>query len=418
MNVLRDFRYAIRVLLKDWGLSSVTVVTLGLGIGVNAAIFSIVDSVLLRPLAVKDPDRVTMLYRQQNSGSLTNTFSVPDFEDLRSQANELFSDLFGYRLLLNGMSAGGKTELIVTNAVTGNYFSGLGIKPALGRIILPSEGKIAGADPVIVLSYSFWKTRFAGDPAVLDRTIVLDGYPMRIVGVTPQRFNGTYPVNLVQAYMPIGMAATLTRSRDFMTNRKQRDLVLFGTIRPQVKAQRALAILSSVATNLSREFPDIDKNLAILPFPERRTRLGDPRKGSAVVVSGLFLILAGLVLLLACGNIANLLLVRSMARSREMAVRSALGAHRAHLLRQLLIESFVLALAGGGVGVLIGRLATLVLGQVDFQLSLPMHLDFSLDSRVFAYAFGVTALCGLLTGVIPAIRGSRLDLAHALRETD
>jgi putative ABC transport system permease protein len=201
----QDLRYGVRMLVKNPGFTLVAVVTLALGIGTNAAVYSIVDSLLLRPLPVAQPQQITVLAYQQRGGQLQTQFSYLEVQDVRSQASEAFSDLAGCQQGQEGLTANGQTQPILVNYVTGSFFSMLGIKPALGRFIMPDEGNAAGADPVIVLGYSYWKTRLGGDPRVVGQTVSINGYPVTIIGVAPKGFRGVLPLLDVQGYLPAGM---------------------------------------------------------------------------------------------------------------------------------------------------------------------------------------------------------------------
>jgi putative ABC transport system permease protein len=217
--ILEDIRYAARMLAKNPGFMIVAAVTLALGIGANTAIFSMVNAFLLRPLPVKDPAQITVLAFQQKHGSVSNTFSIADYRDIRSETSAVFSSLFGYQWGMDGLSVNGKPDRIVTAYVSGNFFSALGVQPVSGRLILPSEGEVAGADPVIVLGYNYWKSHFGGDPEVIGRKVSLDGRPVTIIGVAPKGFYGVYPIIEVQGYLPVGMAILEGNPSDFMTNR-------------------------------------------------------------------------------------------------------------------------------------------------------------------------------------------------------
>ena len=216
--VMQDLKYAVRMLRKSPGFTIVVVLTLALGIGANTAIFSMVNSFLLRPLPVKDGRQLVVLAFQLNKGPVQNNFSVPEYRDLQAQTAEVFDGVFGYGFGLDGLSVNGKAERILTNYVTGNFFSVLGIKPALGRFILPGEGDTFGSDPIMVLDYAYWKNHFGGDPGVVGEKVSVNGRSLTIVGVAPEGFYGIFTLTSPQAYLPLGMASAENPS-DFMTNR-------------------------------------------------------------------------------------------------------------------------------------------------------------------------------------------------------
>jgi len=415
-TLLQDIRYGARMLLKNPGFLIVAVITLALGIGANTAIFSMVDAFLLRPLPVANPAQITVLAFQQQHGRFLTQFSLADYRDIQNQTTEVFSDVLAYQFGLDGLSVDGKADRVMTNYVSGNYFSALGLKPALGRLILPSEGAVPGADPVMVLAYSYWQTRFGGDPGIVGRRVSVDGHPITIVGVAPKGFVGVYPILSVQGYLPMGMATIAGNPSDFMTNRQVRNVPILARLRPGVSLQQAQAVLTVVSQRLAQEYPDAHKDVSVAVFPELRARPNPDPKNTVLVVGSLFLGLAVMVLLLACVNVANILLVRATVREREMAIRAALGAARIRMIRQLLTESVLLAMLGGIAGALLGYWGSSALGSVNVQTDLPIHFDFGFDWRVFGFATAAALLTGIIVGIVPAVRASRGNLSAILHE--
>ncbi|HEV2306195.1 MAG TPA: ABC transporter permease [Candidatus Acidoferrales bacterium] len=413
----QDIRFALRMLRKSPGFTTVAILTLALGIGANTAIFSVVNSLLLRPLPVEDPGEITVLGMQQKNEILSQYFSYPEYEDIREQSSGAFSGMLAYRLGLDGLSVNGQADHIITSFVTGNYFTMLGVKPFLGRLILPSEGKTPGADPVVVLGYDYWKNRFGGDRDVVGKSVSIDGHAFTIVGVTPKSFHGLNSILNMQAYMPMGMATIEGDFKgDFMADRNARGFIVFGRLKQGASVQRAETTLNVIAHRLSEEHREDEKDLALSVFPERLARPVVLPHNPIIAASALFLALAMLVLLLACFNVANLLLVRATVRQREMAIRAALGGTRARLIRQLLTESLILALLGGGAGIMIGVWGSAMIGSINFHVDLPIFLNFSFDWRVFTFAFVAAALTGIIVGIVPAFRASRSDLNELLHE--
>jgi predicted permease len=416
-NLWSDIWFGLRLLRKNPGFTAIAVLTLGLGIGANTALFSIVDWLLVRPLPISQPSQMTTLSLEQK-GRFSNGFSYLDFNDIRSQTTEVFSDVAGYDFGEDGITADGKTQPIQIGYVTGGFFPMLGIKPILGRFIMPTEGANIGADPVLVLSYSYWTTRFGSDPGVIGKRVAVDGLPVTIVGVAPQGFHGIFNMIDTQGYMPTGMKSPMFgMAQDFITNRSARSMVLMARLRNGATLEQARAAATVVGHRLSQQFPDVDGGLELKVWKAGPMGPGGSSSSGALdAVAGLFLGLALLVLVLACLNVANMLLVRATVRQREMAIRTALGAARGRLIRQLLAESMLLALIGCAAGLFFGFAASRAVSAMNLHTSLPVVLDFQFDWRVFAYAFGVAALTGILAGLVPALRASRANVGEMLHD--
>ena len=414
-TLFKDVSYGIRQLRRSRAFTIIAVITLALGIGANTAIFSVFHSLLWRPLPVPAPDRIAALAFEQKGGSLQSEFSIPDFNDIREQSKAVFSGVFGYGMSMDGLTVDGKTAHLYTNYVTGNYFSTLGVQPALGRLILPSEGKHAGDDPVLVLGYGYWKERFNSDPGIVDKRVKVNGHLLTIVGVAPEGFHGLYSLIDTQGYMPISMSTIEADAGDPMNDRALRNLRIFASMKPGVNFQQAGSKLAVVASALSKAYPKTDNGLALKIFPERSARPEPDTDNTMATVATLFLVFTGLVLLLACINVANMLMVRASVRQREMAVRAALGAPRIRLIRQLLTESLVLSLLGGVGGVFVGLWLSRVLASVHLDTPVPFLLDFHFDWSVFGFALAAAILTGCIVGLVPAIRASRNNLANVLQ---
>jgi predicted permease len=417
-SLWKDIQYGMRTLGKNPGFAVIGIVTLALGMAVNTAIFSVINGILLRPLPVPHAEQLTVLALKGSDERELQRFSYPDFLDLRSQSDG-FSDLFGYRISLAGLIADGKGEHCLVSRVTNNYFSALGIAPAAGRLLLPTEGLAPGADPVIVLGYSYWQKRFAGDKSVVGKQVEMNGHPMTIVGVTPKEFHGAYTVANMDAYVPLSAAITEglgTPVQDTWTRRDMRSLRVMGRLRPGVSLQQARASLNVVAQRIAAAHPDTDKGISVQIYPEKLAR-PDPDVGNTLPkVAIAFMILASLVLVVACFNIANVLLVRATVRRREMAIRAALGAGRGRLVRQYLTESLLLAVFGGGAGLVLASWAANFLGSISLGTELPIQFDFHPDVRVYLFALSAVLLTGLIVGIIPALRVARTDLNAVLHE--
>lgn len=414
-NLLTDMRYGARMLGKHPFTSAIVVLTLALGIGANTAIFSAVNILLLRPLPVQNSDRLLYLATKQQSSQYYNVFSYLDFQDLRSQ-NTVFSDVIGYNIYLIGMNAGDKPDSMMVSYVSGNYFKALGLNPTLGTLISGQEIEKPGADATLVLDYSYWQSRFNSDPNIVGRQIKLNGHPATIIGVAPKSFHGLYSMVEMQGYLPLGTARIQEENNDLWTKRDYRSLKTLAILKPEVNMQRAQSAMDLLAQQLAQQYGDADKGLAIHVFPERMARPTPSLGKKFLVGSTLFLILAALVLILACSSVVNLLLVQAMAREREMAVRASLGAARIRLIQQILTENFILAILGCVSGIVLGYFASRLLASIHFATVVPIHFDVGFDWRVFAFALFVGILAALGVGLIPALRLSHTRLGKLLQE--
>jgi predicted permease len=416
----RDIRHAFRMLRKSPGFTAVAVLTFAVGIGANTAIFSLVNCLLLRPLPVEHPGDIVFLMSARKGFGPSTVFSYPDFMDIQKQTGDAFSDVSAIGLFgMDGLTVDGESQSMWSSYVTGNFFRNLGLKPALGRLILPSEDGVAGANPVLVLSYPYWKSRFNGDPSVVGKKASVNGVPIVIIGVAPAGFHGISSFADFQGYIPLGMAtATKDVPKDFLTARGNAGLGLVAHLRTGVTPQQAQAALSVVAQRLSQEYPTTDGKmvLSVLHLGPASMMFDPANPEILPLVSSVFLILGAAVLLLACMNIANLFLVRAATRQREIAMRVALGATRGRLIRQLFTESLLLAMLGCGGGIILGFGGSRAFSSISLHTSLPIILDFRFDWRVFAYALGAAIFTGALAGIGPALRAARGDVNQILHE--
>jgi predicted permease len=410
----QDARYAFRMLAKSPMLTVIVVLTLALGIGANTAIFGIVNGFLLRPLPVKSPEQIVVLAGQLKGDTLgIFTLSYPQLVDFWQQA-DVFSDVFASDPNLGGLSFDGKANQFLYCRVTGNYFSTLGVQAALGRLFLPTEGEAGGKDPYIVLGYSYWQKRFGGDPSVVGKQALIDGQEATIIGVAPMGFRGTSFALDFEGYVPMNMMPAEDAAK-FWSDRSSRALILMGRLKPGVSLRRAQSSVNVVAERLAEQYPATDKGVTVRVIPERLARPQPFANNIVPFIAGIFLALAGLVLLLACMNVANILLVRATMRQREMAIRAAMGANRRRLIRQMLTESIVLAIFGGAGGLVFGVWACGAIASLLPPSRFPIQLDFGFDWRVFAYALTAALLTGTLVGVWPALRAGRADVNSVLQ---
>ena len=416
----RDLRYAGRTLANSPGFTIIAIVTLGLGIAVNTTVFSVINGMLLRPLPVPHAEQIAVLAMQQTGTPGVQKFSYPDYLDIRSQA-DAFSDVFGYRPTLSSLAVDGKGDHCLLSRVTGNYFSALGIQPALGRFILPTESQTPGADSIIVLGYSYWQKRFGGERDVIGKQVTINERPATIVGVAPKGFHGTYAIVDMDGFVPLsapfgGQDDPDTDVKDMWTHREDRSISLLGRLKPGVDLRQAQATLSVVAQRSAEQHPATYKDVTFQAYPEKLARPEPDPSNTLPAVAAAFTVLAGLVLLVACFNIANVLLVRATVRQREMGIRAALGAGRGRLIRQHLTESLLLAFLGGSAGLLLGSWAAGFLSSLPLGTDLPISFDFQPDARVYFFALGAVLFTGLIVGMLPALRVARSDVNSLLRE--
>jgi predicted permease len=421
---VQDVRYTLRQLRRSPAFFAVVVLTLGLGIGANTAIFSMVDWLVLRSLPIKDPSQMHFLAFARPGANSEVEFSYPEFTEIQEQTTDVFSGvtpfifggLAGEQNSQSGMTADGVTKPVQTAYVGGNFFSLMGIAPAAGRFILSTEGKAAGADPVVVLSYNYWQTRFGGDPAVVGKAVSINGHPVTIVGVAGKGFLGPTPLLVMQAYLPLSQFMIERGvAGDFMANPKTRSMAAIARVKPSAEIKQVQSKLAVVGRGLLKQFPR-DRGIGELG--------ASPLRGPGMItgqnpfpkLAALFLTLAALVLALACVNVANLFLVRAGARQREMAVRAALGAGSGRIVRQLLTESLVVAALSCVLGALLGSAAARLLGSVNMQSDLPLVFDFDFNWHVFAYALAVAAFTAAFVVAVPAARVWRGNLREVLHE--
>lgn len=417
-NFWKDVQYGLRTLIRNPGFAVVGIVTLALGMAVNTTLFSVINGFILRPLPVPHPEQITVLAHNQSTLGGGYRFSYPVYEELRDQTNS-FSDVFAYRVSLVAITVDHRSDHCLVGRVSSNYFSSLGIKPAYGRLILPTEGRTPGADPIIVLGYSYWRRRFAGDPNVVGQKVEINEHPFTIIGVAPAEFHGTYSVLDMDGYVPF--SAETSEDPDnpvekIWVSRLYRQLTVMGRLKSGVSIKQAQVSTNVIAERIAQAHPDSEKGIAVQIFPEKLARPEPDPDNSIPTAAIAFMGLAALVLLVACFNIANVLLVRATVRQREMAIRVALGAGQTRLVRQYLTESLILALLGGGGGLVLATWAAGFLSSLPLGTDLPIQMDFRPDARVYFFSLAAVFFTGLVVGIMPALRAARTNVITVLHE--
>jgi predicted permease len=415
-NFWKDLRYAFRMLRKSPGFTFVAVLALGLGIGANTAIFSVFNGMLWRPLPVKDPQQIVCLVSRAKDVSFPTELSYPDVKDYR-QLNAVFSDIIAYTPNPVNFGAQGRPERAWAYMVTGNYFSMLGVEPVRGRTFAPDEGVAIGKDPLMVLSYKFWQKRFGGDPAVIGQSVQVNNHAFTIIGVVPEAFRGTYYFLEPDFYLPLTTLGILDASQaDVLNKRGSFFLRALGRLQPGVTSAQAMAAAEPLDRRLAQEFPDDHKAAALLVMPELDARPEPGLGGFMSTFALIFMLLVGFVLLIACANVANLILARANGRRKEFATRTALGASRGRMIRQMMTETVLLSTLGGILGLLFARWAALGLMSIHIPTDVPVRLfDLRMDWHIFAFAFFSALITGMVAGLVPSLQASRTNLADTLK---
>lgn len=407
-DLRQDVRYAIRTLLRSPLFAATAIISLGLGIGANTLVFSVVNALVLKPLPVSDPDRVMFV---QRVGSFIS-HSFPAYRDMRDR-NVTFDGLAGYRITMMDVEANESVSHEWGYLATGNYFDLLGLTPAAGRLFHQSDDVAAEASPYAVLSYDYWRTRFGGSPSVVGSTIRINRRPYTVLGIAPPNFYGTEIFYRPHIWVPMAMQAQIEVGNPWLENRNTANTWVIGRLKPGVSVGHAESNLNAVAQQLAREH-GYDSEAA--GFKLTRPGLAGDAVGAPARAFALgVLVLAGLVLLTACANLASTLAARGTDRHRELAIRLSIGASRGRIARQLLTESVVLATIGGGIGALGAAIAARALSRWQLPITLPVQLDVQADVRVFVFAFVMALVAGIGFGVAPARQAARTDPSTILK---
>jgi predicted permease len=409
----QDVRYSVRTLLKHPGFTSAVVITLALGIGANATIFTWIKVVVLERLSgVSQPEELVELWgaTRNNSGL---SLSYPDYLDLRDR-NERLSGMLAHQVLPLNLGRGGKPERIRGAIVSGNYFDVLGVKPLIGRTFLPDEDRTPNARPVVVMGYGLWQRRFGGDSGVVGQRIMLNAHEFTVIGITPRDFGSPFSGAALDVWTPVMMKDAVARPHFSLTDRSSRWLMVMGRLKPGATLDQAQANIASLAGQLEGAYPQTNDQMGVAVYPLTRSPFSLRRS----LQSALAILMAavGVVLLIACANVANLLLGRAASRQKEIALRLALGASRLRMMRQMLTESLVLASLGAAAGLFVAFWTTRSLPAFLPPFGMDLNFDTRPDTVVFTFTIGLTVVTTLLCGLAPTLYASKSDLVAVLKD--
>jgi macrolide transport system ATP-binding/permease protein len=419
--MLHDLRYALRALRKSPGFALVAIISLALGIGANSAMFSLADALLLRPLPVPHASELIMVQSHVRGEAIAGIaqysgLSYPDFKDLRDRSKS-FAGLAASQYSQFGFATekGALPQMKFGELVSGDFFRVLDVPLTLGRPFRPDEDKVPGRDAVVVLGHELWRTEFASDPSVVGRTIFLNNVPFTVIGVAPEPFIGSNGLIRSALFVPLAMGSRLEGDlqQSMLEKREKRGMIVHGRLKPGVSVAQAAAEAKVISQQLAQAYPATNRTSSMAADPDVQARL---KRGPEVAAMLFFpLAMGALVLLIACANVANILLSRARARSREIAVRLAIGAGRGRLVRQLLTESLVIAALGGTLGLLVAEVGVDLFSRIKISIDMPVVLNVRLDPRVLLFTMLASVASALFFGLAPALQSSHPDLVPALK---
>jgi len=420
-TIWQDIRYAVRTLIKTPAFTLAAIVSLALGIGANTTIFTLLNTLFLNPLPVDKPSELVavLTVASRNATQFGNLLplSYPNLKDFRAR-NTVLTDLAGYSPPLPlSLSTSQRVERVFAQLVTGNYFDLLGVRPAAGRFFTPDDDRTPGAHPVAVIGYGLWQRRFGGMPDAIGGTVTLNRRPFTIIGIAPEGFRGVTSMFGPDLWLPSMMAPQLQpkQSNSWLDERAAVVFNTFGRLKPGVTIAQAQANLKTIASALERDYPEPNAGRSVDVLPLTETTIFPGMRGMLMMAGGVLMTIVGLVLLIACSNVANLLLARAAARRQEIGLRLALGATRVRLMRQLVTESLVLGAAGGALGFVFGIWGRDLLWAARPATVANNFVELKIDAHVFVFALVLSLVTGVMFGIMPALRASRAELVRALK---
>ena len=414
----QDLRYCVRTLARKPLFATAIVLTMALGIGANTATYSVVNGILLRPLTgVANPERLVQVYRHWPAMEFGSS-SIPHYQDIRDRTGEVFDNVAAWVFVPLALTVDDRAERIMGMMVSANFFQTYGVEPMVGRAFLPHEESVgAGGHPVAVVSHSFWESRLGASRSVIGKTITINGHSFEVVGVAPPEFRGPVNVADVAVYVPIMMQRQVVPAYDWINSRGAGMLRVVGRLKDGVTLDRADQALETILLQLREEFPDqYSGDLGVTTLPERDAGMHPTLRGSQMEMSSVVMAVVSILLLIACVNVATLLLARARERRREMGIRLSLGAGRGRILQQLLTESMLLSLFAGLCGLGVARLALHFINRVRLPSLGPYgNLNVEIDDRVLLFTLGVSIVAGLIFGLLPALRATNPNTVLAIK---